>query len=248
MSSTAFRLVVLLGCLLLAFMSFPKISAQSCMGSTSSPGQSIVSAAELGVPEKAKSHLKKAQKLVDADKLREARPEVEAALAISPDFPQALTFRAMLRQIDNQSEDALADLEHSLKLNPRLPFTYLAFGATFNHMGRFDEALRSLDRCLEMDPAMWQCSLESSKAWLAKREYAAALAQVSCASQRGGATRDPAAMSYVRGYALYGLKEYKQAALELKKFVQAEPNTSYADVVRKTLAEIDAAQAAARPN
>lgn len=102
--------------------------SQSCASpSSTSPGQdkSKVSIAELHVPQKARSELRDAKKLINSGGSEKAGAKLQAALLIDPDYADALTLRAFLKLERNADNDALSDLKHSLQVEPNLAATYL---------------------------------------------------------------------------------------------------------------------------
>jgi Tfp pilus assembly protein PilF len=204
---------------------------------SSSPKIGTVSIAELKTPEKARHLTQKAREALRKNHREEAQKAVEQALAIAPDYPDALTTRAVLRLSANQPQAAIEDLDHAVKVDPSFGPAYLVLGAVFNQMGRYDEALRSLDRGSMYDPKSWQCAFESSKAWLGKREYGHAVEQLNRAEKltvRGMM----APIHLLRGYALMGEKHFEQASTDLEAYLTAEPNGELAGSARAALAKV----------
>lgn len=204
---------------------------------STAPKGGTVSVATLKTPEKARHLVEKARAAMAKNRFDEARKNIEAALAIAPDYAEALTARAVLELDANQEDAAVADLDHAIKADARYGDAYLVMGATFNRMGRFDDALRSLDRSSMYQPNSWQCAYEMSKAWLGKHDYEHAMQQVNRAQSLGGA-RVVSAIHMLRGYALMGQQRFEQAAKELEAYLSAEPNGQLAGSVRAALAQI----------
>lgn len=203
---------------------------------SSAPKMGTVSIAELKAPEKARHLTQKAHDALRKSHREEAQKEIDQALAIAPDYPDALTTRAVLRLSANQPQAAIEDLDRAVKVDPSYGPAYLVLGAVFNQMGRYDEALRSLDRGSIYDPKSWQCAFESSKAWLGKREYARAVEQLNRAEKltvRGMM----APIHLLRGYALMGEKHFAQASTDLEAYLSAEPNSELAGSARAALAQ-----------
>jgi tetratricopeptide (TPR) repeat protein len=49
-------------------------------------------------------------------------------------------------------DDALADFDRALELDPGAAWTVASRGLTYQAMGRYDDALADFDRALELDP------------------------------------------------------------------------------------------------
>jgi Tfp pilus assembly protein PilF len=204
---------------------------------SSSPKIGTVSVVELKTPEKARHLTQKAHEAFRKNHREEAQKDVEQALAIAPDYPDALTTRAVLRMSSNQPQAAIEDLDHAVKVDPSYGPAYLVLGAVFNQMGRYDEALRSLDRGSMYDPKSWQCAFESSKAWLGKREYTRAVEQLNRAEKLTVRSM-MAPIHLLRGYALMGEKHFEQASTDLEAYLTAEPNGELAGSARAALAKV----------
>lgn len=201
------------------------------------PRKGTVSVVELRTPEKARNLAERARNAISKNRLQDAEKFVASALAIAPDYPNALTLRAVLKLNSNQAAAALEDLDHAIKTDPTYAPAYLALGSAFNQMGRFDEALRSLDRDSMYDPQSWQCAFEMSKSWLGKQDYQHALNELNRAQSLSG-NRLTMPIHLLRGYALMGQKMFAQAATEFQAFLSSDPNGPMASSVRATLARI----------
>jgi tetratricopeptide (TPR) repeat protein len=71
----------------------------------------------------------------------------------------ALVARAGTYQLMRRYEEAIADFNEALDLNPKLPWTLAARGETYRLMKRRTHALRDLDHAVELDPDLaWAIS------------------------------------------------------------------------------------------
>jgi Tfp pilus assembly protein PilF len=202
-----------------------------------SPKNGTVSVIELKTPEKARGLTVKAHTALRKNHKDEAKKEIEKALAIAPDYPDALTTRAIIELADEKMQSAEEDLDHAVKVDPNYAPAYLVLGAVFNQLGRYDEALRSLDRGSMYDPKSWQCAFEASKAWMGKQDYAHAVEQLNRA-ERLSARHALAPIHLLRGYALIAQKRFDQARADLESYLTAEPNGEHAGSARAALARI----------
>ncbi len=193
--------------------------------------------AELRVPEKAKHLLEKAESALSKGHEDEAQKQVEAALTAAPEYAAALSFQAALKLARNETLSALDDLDHAVKADPTYAQAYILLGAAFNQLGRYDEALRSLDRSSMYSPNSWQCAFEMSKSWMGKHDYVHALQQLNRVESMGS-TKVAGQLHLMKGYAFLGEKQLDQARNELQAYLTAEPNGKMAASVRTALAQI----------
>jgi tetratricopeptide (TPR) repeat protein len=198
-----------------------------------------ISVSQMRVPEKARGLLLKAKKLLLADKAIEARKKLDKSLVIMPDYPDALAIRACLKLADEDTAGALEDADRAIELDPNVALAQFASGAVFNRLHRFDDAVRTLSRCVQHDPTGWPCELELAKSYLAKQSYAEALQHANRAASHGAVSRDPDTLELVRGYALVGLGQYESGVAELNRYVLARPGTRAAEDARKTIARAE---------
>jgi tetratricopeptide (TPR) repeat protein len=221
-------------CLSLAFAA----TALAQANEPASPRQGTVSLARLRVPDKARDQLIKATAAYKKNNLDEALRRANAAIAIAPAYPEALTFRASIELDQDRFDAAMNDLQQSLQTDPQFGLAYLELGAVLNHLGRYDEALRNLERNTQYDSPSWQCAYEMSRAWLGKRDYARMLEAVNRAASLGGTAMMGSTIHFVRGHALAELNEYRQASAELEMYLSAEPNGNLAGMARELLSRI----------
>ena len=170
---------------------------------------------------------------------RKPRSIISKLPCIAPDFAEAFSFRGFVEISANRFDAAMDDLQHSLRADPALPITYLYMGSLLNHLGRYDEALASLDRNAQFDPRSWSCAYERARSWLGKHEYEHALVEINRAVALGAEARMGNALRILRGNALYGLKQYDQATAELQAYLSAEPDGKLASVARDLMSHID---------
>ncbi len=201
-------------------------------GSDPSAGPAV-SVASMKVPGKASKEFDKAQKAFTESKLDQAKDHVNKALAIYPNYAQALTLRGILFINDNKNDEGQADLQNAIKFDSTYALAYFAMGAALNQAGKYDDALRTLQRGIVYSPDSWQGYFEIAKASLGKGNFDAALKNVNRASQMVKDDYPP--LHLVKAHALLGLKQYDTAISELEGYLFREPNGAAADSARKTL-------------
>lgn len=197
-----------------------------------------VSVSQLKVPDKARRLFTKANELFEKQKLSQAREEVEKALQILPNYAQALTLRALLKLQDNHVDQARADLEQAVKDDYSYAMGFIVLGTTYNLMHRFDDAARTLEHGIVLQPASWQGYFELSKALLGKEQFEAALRQINKAAEMGPSNY--AAIHLVRAHALLGVKDYNQAITELEQFLSSNPSSADSARARETMNQVRA--------
>lgn len=203
------------------------------------PNRGTVSVVRLRIPQKARDEMALALASLRHQDPGAARRHANVALALSPDFPDALSFRGYLELEAEQFDDALKDLQRAVAEDPNFGIAYLHLGVALNHFGRFDEALAVLRRNAEFQPNTWQCPFEMAKAWLGKHDYPRSLEAVNRAASLGGGATVGAAIHFIRGNALAGMKQYDSARAELQACLTAEANSGLADLARERLETIN---------
>lgn len=221
-------------------MTFPRPDADTAVGNRSS-----VSVAAMKVPSKARDAFKKAQSAVEDQKLDVAQKRIAEALAIYPEYSEALALRGILKLDANNAEGAVDDLDHAIKADAGNPLAYLALGAAYNSMRRYDDAIRSIDRGIALSPRSWQAYFEMGKAYLGKGDFEAALRQLN--KSQGLDKKDYPPLHLVRAHALLGMKNYPEAMAELQWYLDKDPGGAQASEVRQTLDKVRAF-AATTPN
>ncbi|MCU1305569.1 MAG: repeat protein [Acidobacteriaceae bacterium] len=197
-----------------------------------------VSVAQFKVPSKARSEYKKADEALHKGKKEECAKHLAKALDIYANFAEALTLRGILN-LDSQNPDkAVADIESALKADPTYGFAYIALGATYNTLSRFDDALRTLERGVSFSPNAWQGYFEMAKAQIGKGEFQLALRQLNKAQSL---VREAyPSIHLMKAHALLALKQYPDAMNELQTFLSEAPNDARSSDARQALEQVKA--------
>ena len=234
-----FRRRTSISCCLFVFTVAITGVAQPSPRNSRSPFGDTVSVVQLRVPEKARTLFKRALDEFHRNELADSLKHVNAALAVDPGFPNALTLRGYMELTSKDFDAARTDLEHALDADPNFATAYLYLGAALNRLGLYDEALRRLERHTELHPHEWESYFEMSKSWMAKHEYQRSLDTINHASQLGADAEVAAAVHFVRGRALAGIHQYATAKLELQKCLDIQGTGGMADLTRELLTIVD---------
>jgi Flp pilus assembly protein TadD len=204
---------------------------------TDGSDKNAVSVATLRVPDKARAEFKKAQAAMAKVNTAEAAAHVDKALAIYPDFAEALTLHGVLLLDEHKGDEAIMNLERAVQLDQSYPMAYVALGAAYSSAGRLDDAVRTIEHAIELSPSSWQAHFELGKALMAKSDYTGALRELN-------KTIDLRAVfppiHLVRAHVLIALKNFTEARADLEQFLKNAPTGPLAEGARKTLEEIQA--------
>ena len=207
---------------------------------------STVSVAQYKVPAKARKEYERAQKAFNDGKFDEAKTRVNKALEAYEYFAEALTLRGIVEANAKDFESAQADLQKAIQYDSNYGLAYFAMGATLNQLGKFDDAVRTLDRGVAVKPDGWQGYFELSKATLAKKDFQAALKNATAAEKLSNDVYAP--IHVVKAHALMGLKEYQSAVGEFERFLDREPQSPMAASAHRSMDQAKAFVASSAQN
>ena len=84
--------------------------------------------------------------------LPEAMAQIDAALAVNPNAPEAVMLSGMLLKASGRAQEAVARLEKAVALNPRYGEGWHNLGTTLLDMGRAGDALTAFDKLVVLEP------------------------------------------------------------------------------------------------
>jgi tetratricopeptide (TPR) repeat protein len=204
--------------------------------STGKPGEndgSMVSAAQLAVPKKARHEYEKAENAAQKSKWAEANQRLQKALVIWPKFAEALVLRAIIERNQYSSEQAITDAEKAVESDPAFGKAYVVLGAAYTDVNRWDDAVRALDHGVRIAPDYWQGYYEMSRTLLLEKDFAGALQHAQKALDVGHTNF--AMLHLIKGYSYLGLSNQPAARTELETYVKLEPKSDAALRVRTIL-------------
>jgi tetratricopeptide (TPR) repeat protein len=194
---------------------------------------SMVSAAQLAVPGKARREYEKAEEAAQKNKWAEANQCLQRALVIWPKFAEALVLRAIIERNAYSSQQAITDAEKAVESDPSYGKAYVVLGAVYTDVNRWDDAVRALDHGVRIAPDYWQGYYEMSRTLLLKQDFTGALQQAQKASDVGHTNF--AMLHLIKGYAYLGLSNQPAARTELETYVKLEPKSDASLRVRTIL-------------
>lgn len=196
-------------------------------------GSPTVSVSKFKIPEKARKEYEKGAEAFAKNKLDEAHKHIDKALAIYPNYAEALVIRGLLSTNGNDAQAGEADLQAAITADPNYGMAYIAMGAILNQGHRYEEAKRVLQRGVSLSPNSWQGYFETGKAAMGLSDYEAALKNVERAHSL--VKDDYAPIHFLKANALLGLKQYDKAVAELEQFLSRDPGNPNAQYARNTL-------------
>lgn len=200
----------------------------------------VISANQLGAPDKASNALQKALEAWRRNKLSDADAYAGKALAAYPRYAVALTLRGVLKA-ESDPRQACEYLQKAIAYDPNYGPAYLTLGSAYNRLGQFDDAARMLDHGIAIAPTLWQGYYELSVASLGKGDFKAALRLVEKASSLVPTEFPP--MHLVKSYAFVGLQNKPAATAELTTFLTEAPDDPLAFRARHIVEELAAPSA-----
>lgn len=203
-----------------------------------------ISVVQYKIPSKARDEYLKARAAMDKNKLDQAHQHLEKALAICPNYADALTFRGVLELNQQNSQAAIADLDKAIKADPNFATAYLVMGSALNMQSKFDDAIRTLERGESLAPDSWQAHFELAKAYIGKEDYQSALKHLQQAQ-----SMEPSKYPLIylmQAHALLAMKQYPEALNALQSYLQKEPEGPNSAEAHKMLEEAQAFVAQSR--
>jgi tetratricopeptide (TPR) repeat protein len=159
----------------------------------------------------------------------EALASHDAALALRPDYPEALVGRGVLLHDRKQFDAALKSYDRALGLRPDYAEALVNRGAILHEVGRSEEALKSFERALAGQPDNVEALTNRGVVLHDLARYDEALAQhEQAAAMRPG----DAAVLHNRGVTLHKLRRLEEALASHDSALVARPNYAEAHANR----------------
>jgi serine/threonine-protein kinase len=148
--------------------------------------------------------------------------EVETALKLDPDLPEALVAKADLvfgTNVEGSLEQSIRLYRRATEINPNYADAHNGLAMVLVHVGLLEEALESARRCLELNPFDRWAHFRIGQILTQQQDFAGALEKFR------SLPKDffPAFAGYQTGYSLVYLGELEQAEEQLEKVAEEYP-------------------------
>ncbi|HVN19112.1 MAG TPA: tetratricopeptide repeat protein [Dongiaceae bacterium] len=247
-----FRLIAVL--VFFLFFSLPSVS-QSLADHRSAPGprrdqpttrdaaedrralseDNRISIVRLKVPRKARALYQKALDAFTKSSHAETQRNLDEALKIDPEFPEALTLYGGMQAAEQQWGAAEQRLQAAIDIDPTYPPAYIVLAGVYNSQSRFDDAQRATEQALSAGANTWDVQYEIVRTFMGKGQYENALA--TCEQALRG--KHGTLLHLARGHALLGLGRYPEAATEFKTYLHDDPAGEGSADARDLLQKLD---------
>lgn len=203
------------------------------------PRGSSVSLSQMKVPGKARKWFEKAMTAFRAAHIDDAFNFVQKAISSCPEYAQALTLRGLLNMERGDNKSAQPDLEKAVELDYADDMNFVALASLYNTEGKYDEALRVLERGMTVHPNSWQALIETARAQNGRKHYEDALKAI--AKAENYLPPDNTYKYLYRAQAFIGMRNYPAAITELQSFLGKESTGPNVEMAKKTLERLQGA-------
>lgn len=97
--------------------------------------------------------------------------DLDAAIALLPEFPNSYVYRALVWNDRREFEKAQDDLLQALRLNPNSALIYNNLGSVYERKGEIDLAIENYGQAIRLDPKRAQSFYNRAHAYAAKLDY-----------------------------------------------------------------------------
>ncbi len=177
------------------------------------------------IPANAAAEYLEGCRLIGENNFSAALVHFDEALALAPDFIEALTNRGGVLMALNRPDEAIRSLDSVLAFNPDMAEAWNNRGNALSVLGRHEEAVESFDRVLALRPRLIEALINRGTALLTLRRIEDALASYEAALKIDG--RNSAAL-HGRANALFELKRFEEAASGFEAAMAAGPGSDFA--------------------
>lgn len=174
-------------------------------------------------PGNAQAIAMRAETLRFLDRDEEALAELNRALDIAPEDAQIIASRAESYRCLGRLEEAKAEYARAFKLdrNDELIQAILARGVAFRTLGRYEEAIETLNLILEADPLNAKLLEVRGDTYIISKRFEEAVADYSKALEL---SPDDSRLLAKRGEAYRQADRYDEALIELNRSLNIDPN------------------------
>lgn len=211
----------------------PRLQSQSRPRSGGVPDARI-SIARLRVPRKARQLYEKALAAWLRHANSQSQHDLDQALKIEPEFPEALTLQAFLQTSRQQWASAEENLQAAIQIDPGYAPAYVILAGVYNTQSRFDDAQQAAQQAVSIGATAWSVQYEIARSLIGKEQFESALAVTEAALR---SDHGPL-IHLAKAHALLGLLQYRPAADELREFLHDQPSGDGSDDARALLRRV----------
>jgi len=209
------------------------------MGGTKSEKGLAPSLTDQQAPKKAREEYSKGIEAFAKEEYSSARSHLEKAITDYPCFARAQTQLALTLVYMGSSNQAEAPLRKSIECDPGYYEAHLVLGQLFNQEKKFEESEKILTEGLRLSPASWQFYYQLGVAHFGLRQYNKADLDY---QKLLSLNPTPPPEYHVKVADIYLAQEaYDKAYAEMQAYLQAQPRGRFAEKIRKTIREMEAA-------
>ncbi|MEP6646024.1 MAG: tetratricopeptide repeat protein [Saprospiraceae bacterium] len=152
--------------------------------------------------------------LMNENKLNDALENYTRAIALKPDFPEALVNHGNILRALNRKEEALNDYNKALEFKPNFAIAFFNRGMLYMNEQKIDEAIRDYTSAIEFKPNYSKAYSNRGVIYTNLKRYAEAIADYTKAIEF-----NPGYMEayYNRGMAEYGLGDKEAACNDIRQ-------------------------------
>lgn len=192
-------------------------------------------------PKDARKAYEKGQSAAGKHKPDEAQNDFEKAVELYPKYSVAWFALGRLQEDSGHFEDARKDYEQALSAEPKYIEPYERLSWLAARESKWQELVDRTDQWMRLDPLnSADVYYLSSLGNLQTKHY-----DIAEKNARESIRLDPAKKNmrtrYILGLALAQKQDYVASAEAIREFINAAPNSKDAEVIRKQLAQIEAA-------
>lgn len=170
-------------------------------------------------------HRSRASALAEAGKTAEAVADIDTAIRLKPDSPQAFAARGQLRLATEDWDRALADYSEALRLNPRLQSAYIGRGFAAYSRGALDAAMADYGEAIALDARSAVAYNNRGLVWRRKDDLTRAVADYTKALE----INPLYARAHInRGYAYEAMKKPADAIADFQQALAIDPGSTSA--------------------
>jgi len=199
--------------------------------------QPAISVSQLRIPFEARKALQDGLAASTKNQMKEAIDDTNKAVDLYPQYAMALATRAMLER-HNNLQQALIDAQRAIEFDPNFGLGYVALGSIYTESGKFDDAVRTLNRAIAIQPDAWSGAYEMFRALVKKGDYNAAIIQLQRTCNL--VPKNFPFLHLAKADVLIGLKDRASAIRELEAYLKEAPDSPESANATMVLAKLQA--------